>query len=103
MELERDLREDGQMGGRDYLIARRASEGTGFWWILGKEMVSSGRRLKITSWGMSSSILGDVSWFFVERFEDGELLETVYSIRESCDFGVLIKGRRSPRSWRFLL
>ena len=63
LELEMDFDTGGRWEGRDYLIARRASEGTGFWWILGKEMVSSGRRLKTTSWGISSNILGDVSWF----------------------------------------
>lgn len=63
LEINFDTGEDGRERWRNYLIARRASEGTGFWWILGKEMVSSGRRLKTTSWGISSNILGDVSWF----------------------------------------
>jgi hypothetical protein len=40
---------------------------------------------------------------FVEGVGAGKLLETVYSIRENCDFGVLIKERTSPGSWKFLL
>ena len=63
LEINFDTGEDGRERWRNYLIASRASVGTGFWWILGKEMVSSGRRLKTTSWGISSNILGDVSWF----------------------------------------
>lgn len=59
----------GWEAGRNYLIARRASVGTGFWWILGKEIVSSGRRLKTTSWGMSSNILGDDSWFLLKELK----------------------------------